>query len=191
MPIVELENLWQRQQRRAQELHDGQLPQTKVVETEVEELYEMPRQERHAYEESYIEHVPCTVPYDDLEAYQDTQYATITVTRSGTKRCKGIRGSFGMTEACEYQEAQQVPVQSTLYRKVQKERPSTRPETKTRTVYRKVTRYETKTRMKTVQTSVEYTLSVTHFYRETLDQVLAEIRATFAAPGGQGCVMAG
>lgn len=196
---ADLEDLWQRQRRRAQELCDAQPPRSRDVE--VEEEYAESYQEQEAYQEqepystteSYQEQVPYTYQeaYAVQEPYQETEYHTVTVQEQRQVwKHGGIRRALGEKKTITENVQKQVPVSVTKHREVTKHRDATgyRQETKTRNVtkyrqvtrHRDVTRYRTATRM--VTRSVEYQLPIQDFYRPALDDILAEARRSFTTP---------
>lgn len=193
---ADLEDLWQRQHRRSQELCDAQPPRFRDVQ--VEEEYAEPYLEQEAYEEqepystteTYQEQVPYTYKesYTVQEPYQDTEYHIVTVQESrAVWKHGGIRRALGEKKTITENVTKQVPVSVTKYKTVAKDRDATgyRQEAKTRnaTKYRKltkhrgVTRYRTATRM--VTKSVQYQLPIQDFYQPALDEILAAARRSF------------
>ncbi|CAE7929043.1 unnamed protein product, partial [Symbiodinium sp. KB8] len=139
-----LEDLWQRQRRRAQELCDRQPPRTRVVQ--VEEQFKEPYTDQEAYEEqepySDEERYTKQVPYTEQEAYEEnepytvTEYQNVQVAEKRTKR----RGLLRKKKTYTVQVTKSVPVQvqRLRYRAVTRQRDVTRCRTATRTVDRTV-----------------------------------------------------
>mmetsp|Transcript_13274 Transcript_13274/g.23005 ORF Transcript_13274/g.23005 Transcript_13274/m.23005 type:complete len:362 (+) Transcript_13274:99-1184(+) len=165
---TDLQDLRERQRRKAQELCDAYPTQTKTTEVEVDEQYTVPRQEQQAYQEPYVEEEQFTESYEVPETYQVPEQHSYTY----EKRRGGIAGLLGDTKTCTGYHT--VMVQKV--KMVSKTRSSTRPVPKTRTAYRTVTKHDTKTRKKMVPKTVEYRLTVDRFMDEALQMIIEEVR---------------
>ncbi|CAE7340319.1 unnamed protein product [Symbiodinium sp. CCMP2456] len=190
-----LEDLWQRQRQRAQELCDRQPPRTRVVQ--VEEQFAEPYTDQEAYQkqEPYTEQERYTeqVPYTEQEAYEEnepyivTEYQSVQVAEEREERSK--KTALGQRKTYTVQVTKSVPVQVQRRRPVTRHREVTRyrAEERTRPVtrYRAVTRQRDVTRyrtaMRTVDRTVEYFLPVEDFHQPALEAILAEVRASFRA----------
>lgn len=169
---ADLQDLRERQRRKAQELCDAYPTQTKTTNVEVDEQYTVPRQEQEPYQEPYVEQEQYTETYEAPETYEVPEQRSYTY----EKRKGGIGGALGQTKTCTGYHT--VTVQKV--RMVSKQRQATRPVTKTRTAYRAVTKYDTKTRKKTIPQTVEYRLTVDRFMDEALQVIIEEVRQSLA-----------
>lgn len=80
VPLTELEDLWERQRRRAQELCDTQQPRKKDIVVQVNESYAVQREELEPHEVPYTESVPQEETYEVVECFPATK--TTRVPRS-------------------------------------------------------------------------------------------------------------
>ncbi|CAK9026430.1 unnamed protein product [Durusdinium trenchii] len=189
---TQLEDLRQRQRRRAQELCDRQSPRTREVQ--VEESFAEPYTEQEDYDEqepyTHHEHYSVSVPYSEEEQYEENEpYTTIEkqavpveVTHTGkTWYGKKKRRTTLETKWVDVEVQKLRPVTRTRTVTKYRTEERTRPVTLYRTVTRQraVTKYRTATR--TVPRTVQYTRPVTDFYQTALGQIVEEVRATFRA----------
>ena len=150
-----------------------------------QEAYE--EQEPYTDEERYTKQVPYTEQeaYEENEPYTVTEYQNVQVAEKRTKR----RGLLRKKKTYTVQVTKSVPVQVQRLRPVTRHREVTRyrAEERTRPVtrYRAVTRQRDVTRCRTatrtVDRTVEYVLPVEDFHQAALEEILAEVRASFRA----------
>jgi len=85
VPIVDLEDLWNRQQQLAQKLYDSQEKKIKEIFVEVAEQYVVEREEQEPYESSYAELEPVTEKYDAVDCYPVTRTTTVMARKCHTE----------------------------------------------------------------------------------------------------------
>lgn len=169
---ADLQDLYQRQLQKAQELCDAYPTQTKIEDVEIDEQYTVPRQVQEPFEESYVEEEEYTETYEAPETYEVPEQRSVTYTY--TKPRGGIGGVFGGTKTCTGETTHTVMVQKV--RMVQRQRQARRTVPRTRTAFRSVTQYDTRTRKRTVQKTIEYRLTRDRFMDEAMRLISEEVR---------------
>jgi len=170
---ADLQDLRERQRRKAQELCDAYPPQTKTINVEVEEQHAVPREEQEPYREPYVHEVQYTETYTAPKIYEVPEERSYEYEGPSSNFFGRL---FGKTETCTgYHKVQVQKVKM-----VNEQRQATRPVVNTREAHRTVTKYDTKTRKKTIPKTVEYRLPVDRFMDEALQVIIEEVRQSLA-----------